>query len=639
MPSIFSVHNKHLLTAVGRVLSENAVQSVCVDSGLSGTGALGCCGLSTQKGSKAASVHMLPEEVLTQMGFTEKEIDGLLDHELGHGMFSDLKSNWREKATENLVNTMRARASLLNLLQFFRRLPHALQKSFASSVMNTAEDVRMEQLYAKKYPGGAENLEVMNNHVVLHVSPEAIKASYLEKNQHLNCLQLTTTLLDAKLRLSQKAWDQHVQQNLPDCRETRAAVDALNKFAPALGNAISQASGESDLLQPVAEFCIQTLEFLHDHNQEVPTQMPQVGNSSENSSEVKNNKSKNRSSDGETFKSSEDKVKKLGLTLMSDSDPKSGLFEQMMSLIEQKAEELKLDLNLLSPEEKEALNNAKKTGLLLPTYTDDVKVLEGVQIKHLNSQKEAYALMKGALSTTTAALSRVLRLHLTSVSRSHVHRDQDVGRLDVNSLHKVTMGDQSVFKTLTRGRAKKTVVTLLLDLSGSMEGLSLDAAMQTAVALYEAMRPLGIKVEILGFTTTSSFTSETAAFYIAKSFQERDPTALASFGSVSHNCNPDPDAVRWAARRILAQPADRRILMVLSDGLPSGSGREITRTQLHDDLRAAVKAAEKYGVEVLGFGIRSSAVQQFYKKNLVITDPKNLSGSVLKELASLLLKS
>lgn len=200
---------------------------------------------------------------------------------------------------------------------------------------------------------------------------------------------------------------------------------------------------------------------------------------------------------------------------------------------------------------------------------------------------------------------------------------------------------------------KGTVVQLVVDLSGSMGGRKMHSAMVSAGVIGDLLQRLSIPFEIIGFTTRgwgSGLTEEGAYvptpihgwtrcealdFQLFKGFNEPMSTAtpgLASWVNRAGCNNVDGESVQFCANRLLARPEARKIMVVLSDGLPAFEGADQFKANAH--LKAVCKKLEETpGLELYGIGIRSEAVKKFYSRYVILWEPTELP-SVLGKLFS-----
>lgn len=235
------------------------------------------------------------------------------------------------------------------------------------------------------------------------------------------------------------------------------------------------------------------------------------------------------------------------------------------------------------------------------------------------------------------------------------------GRLHGPSLARISVGRSDVFRRKQTNKTKDVAVELLVDCSGSMwSHRKMVIAAYSAYALSSVLDQLSIPNEVLAFTTKDYprealeqlvreeqeggfvYTRRSALrLAIVKGFNERmTPDIRRRFAQLAH-CddmmaeNVDGESVQIAARRLMQQRAERKILKVLSDGMPACNGASAA---LNEHLKEVVRRVEASGVDVIGLGIVSDAVEAFYRSHVVLNDVKDLPTTVMKELHRLLLK-
>jgi nitric oxide reductase activation protein len=239
-------------------------------------------------------------------------------------------------------------------------------------------------------------------------------------------------------------------------------------------------------------------------------------------------------------------------------------------------------------------------------------------------------------------------------TRSHGHRS---GRLHAANLSRLALNDDRVFSRKHENNSKDVAVELVVDASGSMMGSKIHTASQSAYALSAVLERIGIKHEVICFTTkdigsahvdmhkqmadTGIRFSRQEGLYmpILKGFEERHTTNVKErFGWLPNTnilrSNVDGECVEIAARRLLGRREEGKIMIVLSDGYPAAAG---TRAHLESHLIRVVKDVTRAGVKVVGIGIESDAVKRFYPKNIVLNTVTELPGAVIKELRHLLM--
>jgi len=272
---------------------------------------------------------------------------------------------------------------------------------------------------------------------------------------------------------------------------------------------------------------------------------------------------------------------------------------------------------------------------------------------------------KGTVSGYTASKAGVqsyVNVMKTKIQRALLAKDRrdwdtarEQGRLDSKRLVSGYRGNPHVFKMRKDREEMDTSVSILIDCSGSM-GDRIKLAKSTAIVLAECLEGSGIHYEIAGFTnwwTGGEAHREKAqeipygeeyhrvdglVMYLFKEYREtlrEAKPALSTIADVPLADNSDRDAVLWMHERLKQRPEKRKVLVVLSDGVPCNSKHKVSFGDLSIALEEAVKEVSKT-VECIGIGIQTGAVGRFYPKNVVVNDLTDLSGTVLKELSSLL---
>jgi len=239
-------------------------------------------------------------------------------------------------------------------------------------------------------------------------------------------------------------------------------------------------------------------------------------------------------------------------------------------------------------------------------------------------------------------------------TRSHGHRS---GRLHSANLSRLALNDDRVFSRKQESTSKDVAVELVVDASGSMSGSKIHTASQAAFALSAVLDRIGIKNEVICFTTKelgcspSEVSKSSAAIGrsysrmealympILKGYEERMTTDVKErFGWLPNTrilrSNVDGESVEIAARRLMARREAGKIMLVLSDGYPAAAGNS---ADLNRHLKQKVKDIAASGVKVVGIGIQSDAVRQFYPKSLVLNNVEDLPSVVIKELRQLLI--
>ncbi len=239
--------------------------------------------------------------------------------------------------------------------------------------------------------------------------------------------------------------------------------------------------------------------------------------------------------------------------------------------------------------------------------------------------------------------------------------DQEEGILDAARLSRVVVNPaQSLSYKIERDTDfRDTVVTLLIDNSGSMRGRPISIAAISADILARTLERCGVKTEILGFTTRAWKGGQSREKWLA----DNRPTTPGRLNDLRHIVykradepwrrarkslglmmregllkeNIDGEALLWAHARLVARSEDRRILMVISDGAPVDDSTLSVNSgsYLEKHLRQVIGWIEKKSpVELVAIGIGHD-VTRYYARAVTIMDAEQLGGTMVEQLASL----
>jgi cobaltochelatase CobT len=239
--------------------------------------------------------------------------------------------------------------------------------------------------------------------------------------------------------------------------------------------------------------------------------------------------------------------------------------------------------------------------------------------------------------------------------------DLDEGLLDTARLTRVVVNpEQPLSYKLERDTDfRDTVVSLLIDNSGSMRGRPIAVAAMCADILARTLERCGVKVEILGFTTRSWKGGQSREQWLREG-KRPNPGRLNDLRHIVYKAadspwrrarrnlglmlregllkeNIDGEAILWAHQRVLGRPEQRRILMVISDGAPVDDSTLSANpgNYLEQHLRKVIEWVEQRSpVELLAIGIGHD-VTRYYRRAVTISDPEQLGGVMLGELSAL----
>ena len=274
------------------------------------------------------------------------------------------------------------------------------------------------------------------------------------------------------------------------------------------------------------------------------------------------------------------------------------------------------------------------------------------------------ALLDSQLAVLSSVVSRLAnklqRRLLAQQNRSWIF-DLEEGALDTARLTRIITDPTAPlsFKAESESPFRDTVVTLLLDNSGSMRGRPIMVAAVCADILARTLERCGVKVEILGFTTRAWKGGQSREAWITAG-KPANPGRLNDLRHIIYKSadapwrrakknlglmmregllkeNIDGEALLWAHDRLLARTEQRRILMVISDGSPVDDSTQSANAALYLDkhLRAVIAEIEdRSPVELLAIGIGHD-VTRWYRKALTIVDVEQLAGAMTEKLAEL----
>ena len=265
------------------------------------------------------------------------------------------------------------------------------------------------------------------------------------------------------------------------------------------------------------------------------------------------------------------------------------------------------------------------------------------------------------LDATITILANKLQRKLLSKQSRWWEFDLEEGILDSGKLSRVIIspGSSLSYKQEAETSFKDTIVTLLIDNSGSMRGRPITIAAITADIISRTLERCGVKVEVLGFTTNSWKGGRTRDEWIKKNkpslpgrlnellhiiYKSVDTPMRRSrknFGIMLKEGllkeNIDGEALEWAYKRLLYRQEKRKILMVISDGAPVDDSTLSSNNTNYLDfhLKEIIKYIErKTAIELLAIGIGHD-VTRYYDKAVTILDVDDLAQVMSKELIQL----
>ncbi len=311
------------------------------------------------------------------------------------------------------------------------------------------------------------------------------------------------------------------------------------------------------------------------------------------------------------------------------------------------------------PDPNATSNVAYKT---FTTSYDEIIMAEDLssteEMDRLRSQLDAQ--LSQLQSAVTKLANRLQRRLMAQQNRSWSF-DLEEGILDAAKLTRVVTNPTHPlsFKQESETIFRDTVVTLLIDNSGSMRGRPISIAAISADIMARTLERCGVKVEILGFTTRTWKGGQSREKWL-KDGKPAQPGRLNDLRHIIYKTadtpwrrarrnlglmmkegllkeNVDGEALLWAHNRLIARPEERRIMMVISDGAPVDDSTLSVNTAgyLDQHLRNVIGWIEAVSpVELVAIGIGHD-VTRYYGRAVTITDAEELGGAMVDQLAGL----
>jgi len=502
------------------------------------------------------------------------------------------------------------------------------------SLYNIAEKIRYEYLGGKMLMGIEKNLNENYKQIINRTKKEQLRSKedvtiseafelYMLKNFHqIKLNSLTSRMLDFWERDFEKSIDKHkkfLQENLEN------QENYSQRFSKILE--------EMDLFQ--SEEDDQTKEENQDQEQNNPS-------NEDEDSDTSDNKDENNQQETQASLDSDYSVDEFNLDdqlLENDADEQNS-----KQIVQKNIDNLNLDYKIFT------------------TQYDEV-----IKAENLENADEAVKLRKnldhqlvGFQDVITKLANKLQRQLLAKQNRAWEF-DLEEGLLDSSKLPRIIMDPYNSlsFKKEKDLDFKDTIVTLLIDNSGSMRGRPITIAAICADILSRTLERCSVKVEILGFTTKNWKGGQSRELW-NKNSKPKTPGRLNDLkhiiykGADTHwrqaknnlglmlkegllKENIDGEAISWAYNRIKKRKEERKILMVISDGAPVDDSTLSVNSGdfLEKHLKKMVKFIEnKTEIEVLAIGIGHD-VSRYYDKAIKITDVNELGDVMISQLSSL----
>ncbi len=516
---------------------------------------------------------------------------------------------------------------------------YAPKGDIALNLFNEMEKARCEAIGGSIYPGAAKNIE---NKIEKESKKFFEKSEPNQKFPLQDSLRLLIKKKTLHYKLSENSqkglnmWEDFIlNESKNNFSKILSSIDNQEEFAKLSRNIIKDL-GYGDQLGEEPEY---------DDNADNDNQNDE-SNESENSDEYDNDEQQ-----------LPDEVEEL----VSDSSTTDDL-------------SVEEEINEVEPQEdtNEEQNNRKKTNSFFSEADPNYKVFnniydEEILAENLAGEEELAKLriyleqqldqVKGAVSRLANKLQRRLQAQQNRTWKF----DLEEGFLDASRLARIITNPTTplTYKQESEIEFKDTIVTLLIDNSGSMRGRPISIAAICAEIIASTLERCQVKCEILGFTTKAWKGGKSREDWLSKD-RPNNPGRLNDLRHVIYKQadvplrrarlnlglmmkegllkeNIDGEALEWANKRLIKRSESRKILMVISDGAPvDDSTLSVNPSNyLENHLKNVISMIEKRGLlELIAIGIGHD-VTRYYRNAITITDIEQLAGAMTEQLARL----
>ncbi|MBS40520.1 MAG: cobaltochelatase subunit CobT [Rhodospirillales bacterium] len=294
-------------------------------------------------------------------------------------------------------------------------------------------------------------------------------------------------------------------------------------------------------------------------------------------------------------------------------------------------------------------------------FDEEIDALDLCEMEELSRLRQHLDQQLSHLQGIIGRLANRLQRRLMAKQSRSWEFDLDEGLLDAARLTRVVINPLHAlsYKMEHETEFRDTVVSLLIDNSGSMRGRPIAVAAMSADILARTLERCGVKVEILGFTTKAWKGGQSREKWLSdgkpsgpgrlndlrhiiyKSADAPYRRARKSLGLMLREGllkeNIDGEALLWAHSRISVRPEQRKILMVISDGAPVDDSTLSVNpgNYLENHLRSAIDWIEtRSPVDIVAIGIGHD-VTRYYRRAVTLMDAEQLGGTMMDSLAEL----
>ncbi len=508
-------------------------------------------------------------------------------------------------------------------------------KSSYKNLYEISERIRYEVLGTKILKGISKNLSENYNKKIQQKYKEEIKSKEESNINDAFELYMLKNFFNIKLNtISTKAlsfWENEFDNSLKK---------HLNFFNENLENQEKYNSRFSKLLQEMKIF--------------------NAENENEESNEEDNKEQKTSEQENEQNQEKEDQENNKKEDLNSGTDKDYDFSEYKID--EQADGTVSENENLENISKKVNSNILDRDYKIFTNQFDQIAKAESLEsIEEINKLRKNLDQQLVNFQDLITKLANKLQRQLLAKQKRSWNFDLEEGLLDSSKLPRIVMDPYNSlsFKKEKELDFKDTVVTLLIDNSGSMRGRPITIAALCADILSRTLERCSVKVEILGFTTKNWKGGKSREEW-NKNSKPKNPGRLNDLRHIIYKSadshwrqskknlglmlkegllkeNIDGEAILWAYNRLKKRREERKILMVISDGAPVDDSTLSVNSGdfLEKHLKKIVDFIEnKSDVEILAIGIGHD-VSRYYKKAIKITDVQELGDVMIKQLSGL----
>ncbi len=500
-------------------------------------------------------------------------------------------------------------------------------------LLSKTEDCRVEILGSKLYPG-------VNNNLKSRFEDKCKLASNSEDKENLIELALEgwlrQILLNQKLSKNQLNVLSHWKESL-----NLHGSKFISEFKEALEDQISFSEVTRKLLH---EMNLDSLENEETENEE------QESNDSNDSDESQNEPGQEELSMESTETDEMDQTEAPEDAELGDID-EDGIVDEN--------QEINSNHSWLERLVEQTINFEYK--VFTRDFDEEVNAEEMASTEELQRLRRHLDQLMGPSKSTVSKLAHRLQRFLMAQQNRSWEFNKEEGMLDTSKLHKIITDPVTplTYKIEKDIEFRDTVVSILVDSSGSMRGRSMTVAAICADIISTTLERCNVKTEVLGFTTKQWKGGESRKRWVEEGkpenpgrlndvrhiiFKSADNSwrrGQKNFGLMLREGllkeNIDGEALIWAHDRLIRRPEQRRILMVISDGAPVDDSTLSTNPNNYLDihLRQVIHSIETQSpVNLIAIGIGHD-VTRYYQKAVTIHRAEELGGVMLEQLTDL----